>query len=203
MSGTTYTLNGWKGASDATTIYIPGEFVNGFITCAICLKDLKIFPGSMEKLTISASGTQKATIGEGCLSGLDTTNVTGMNSMFNTCNNLITVDVRGWDTSNVKDMSYMFYKCNSLTTLELVHLKIGMVQAMTGMFYGCVKLKNLDLSTWDSRSVDSIISMFYGCPLLEGVNLSSSSFKKITYSPGSNMFYNDSNLKIVDLSCCE
>lgn len=46
----------------------------------------------------------------------DTSNVTSMNAMFQSNNQLIIFDVE-WDTSKVKDMQSMFYSCNNLVSI--------------------------------------------------------------------------------------
>ena len=51
------------------------------------------------------------------LSNFNTSNVTNMNSMFSNCPNLTSLNVSGWDTSKVTGMSYMFNGCNKLTTI--------------------------------------------------------------------------------------
>lgn len=54
------------------------------------------------------------------LSGLDTSNVSYMRSMFEDCSALVSLDnVKNWNTSNVVDMETMFSGCSSLTSLDL------------------------------------------------------------------------------------
>ena len=51
---------------------------------------------------------------------VDTSNVTNMNSMFNSCRNLTSLDLSGWDTSKVTDMDSMFTNCSALKTIRMV-----------------------------------------------------------------------------------
>ena len=51
------------------------------------------------------------------LSNADTSNVTNMNYMFNTCKNVIEIDLTGWDTSKVTSMYEMFNYCSDLRTI--------------------------------------------------------------------------------------
>ena len=53
------------------------------------------------------------------VSGFDTSNVTTMTGMFNSCSNLTSLDVSGFDTAKVTNMSSMFSYCNKLRTLQL------------------------------------------------------------------------------------
>lgn len=47
-----------------------------------------------------------------------TSEVTQMNSMFNGCSGLTSLDVSNWDTSNVDNMSNMFWGCYSLQRID-------------------------------------------------------------------------------------
>ena len=51
------------------------------------------------------------------LDKFDTSNVVNMQSMFNGCKKLTTVDLSSFNTSKVVDMSSMFLQCNSLKTI--------------------------------------------------------------------------------------
>ncbi len=85
---------------------------------------------------------------EGCtnlksvnMSGLNTSNVTNMNSMFKGCTSLESVDLSGWNTSKVKKYSNMFYNCRSLTKLDLSSFTINSeVSEYDGFISGCSKL---------------------------------------------------------------
>ena len=47
-----------------------------------------------------------------------------MNTMFQACNELISLDLSNFNTSKVTDMSYMFYGCNKLKYLNLSNFSI-------------------------------------------------------------------------------
>jgi uncharacterized repeat protein (TIGR02543 family) len=77
------------------------------------------------------------------LRGLNTTDVTGMNTMFGSCTNLTMLDVSGWNTSNVAEMFGMFLGCTSLTTIFAesgANWHAGGIFA-DDMFRECSKLK--------------------------------------------------------------
>ena len=42
-----------------------------------------------------------------------------MESMFNDCNSLTSLDLSNFNTQNVTNMKYMFYDCYLLTSLDL------------------------------------------------------------------------------------
>ena len=68
--------------------------------------------------------------------------------MFNSCGNIISIDLLNFDFSNINDMSYMFYGCSSLLSINISNIKAFSLTNMNYMFYGCGQLKSLDLSNW-------------------------------------------------------
>ena len=63
-----------------------------------------------------------------------------MSYMFYNCSSLASLDVSGLDTSNVTGMSYMFCNCSSLASLDVSGLDTSNVTDMGGMFSGCSSL---------------------------------------------------------------
>jgi surface protein len=96
---------------------------------------------------------------------LDTSSVTDMNSMFDDCYNLTSVDgLSSWDTSSVTNMNSMFDSCYNLTfAADLSSWDTSNVTSMDGMFYGCSRL-NVDCSNWDVGSQKYSSSFNYGAP---------------------------------------
>ena len=80
------------------------------------------------------------------LKGLDTSNVTDMNSMFNGCSSLTTLDLSGLNTSKVTTMQEMFSGCTSLTSLNLSDLNMKKLQYVAHMFYDCSSLTDVFIS---------------------------------------------------------
>lgn len=95
----------------------------------------------------------------------DTTNVTNMGYMCNSCTNLTSIPVL--DTSKTTDMSYMFYGCTSLTTIP--QLDTSKVTNMRGMFYGCTSLTAVP--ELDASNVVSMDSMFTNCSNLTEIHM--------------------------------
>ena len=78
---------------------------------------------------------------------------------------LTKIDLSGWNTSNITDMSKMFNSCSSLTSLDLSGFDTNKVTNMNGMFGNCSKLSNLTLGTdWASNSKISSFDLS-SCPL--------------------------------------
>ena len=91
---------------------------------------------------------------------LDTSNVTSMNNMFNSCTSLTEIPL--FDTSNVTSMFAMFGNCTSLTTIP--QLDTSNVTNMSSMFNGCTSLTEIPLL--DTSNVTSMSTMFYNCTSL-------------------------------------
>ena len=132
------------------------------------------------------------------LSGLDTSSVTDMGYMFAGCESLTDLDVSGFDTSSVTDMRFMFYSCSSLTLLGLSGLDMSNVTNVRGMFYLCSGLTSIDLSGLDTSNVTDMSSMFghcYGLTLLDLSGLDTSNVTDMSF-----MFGRCSSLTSIDLS---
>ena len=85
-------------------------------------------------------GCSKLTDIEG-IENLNTENVTNMNSMFDRCSALTSLDLTNFNTAKVSDMSYMFMGCTALTTI-FVSDKFVTDQVTDGreMFHMCINL---------------------------------------------------------------
>ena len=106
------------------------------------------------------------------ISGLDTSQVTNMNSMFFGCSSLTSLDVSGFATSQVTDMYGMFYSCSSLANLDVGGLDTSQVTNMNSIFSGCSGLTSLDVSGFDTRQVTNMGYMFSGCSGLTSLDVS-------------------------------
>ena len=72
---------------------------------------------------------------------LNTENVTNMNSMFDRCSALTSLDLTNFNTAKVTDMNYMFYNCSALTTIFASNNFVtDLVTKSTDMFSGCKNL---------------------------------------------------------------
>ncbi|MBQ6395165.1 MAG: BspA family leucine-rich repeat surface protein, partial [Atopobiaceae bacterium] len=105
-------------------------------------------------------------------SGLDTSLVTDMSSMFSNCYSLISLDVSGWDTSMVSDMSGLFRFCSSLTELDVSRWDTSRVENMESLFHCCSALTSLDVSAWETSLVTNMDHVFYDCESLTVLDLS-------------------------------
>ena len=76
-----------------------------------------------------------------------------MSRWFMDFNKLVDIDFSGLDTSNVVSMESMFYNCTSLTSLDLSNFNTEKVTDMRNMFCGCAKLTSLDISSFDMSNL--------------------------------------------------
>ena len=131
------------------------------------------------------------------LSNFDTSNVTDMSSMFSICSSLQSLDLSNFDTSNVTNMNYMFRNCSSLQSLDLSKIDTSKVTNMDNMFSRCSSLQSLDLSNFDTSNVTTVASMFLYCSSLQSLDLSN--FDTINVTKMSNMF--NSCTKLNHIKC--
>ena len=135
---------------------------------------------------------------EASFKGSNTSNVTNMESMFNECRGLTSLDVSNFDTSKVTNMWNMFGNCSVLTSLDLSKWNTSNVTNMDNMFSGCTSLTSLDLSNFNTSNVTNMGNMFNGCIGLKSLDLSNFNTSNVTYM--GNMFKGCIGLKSLDLS---
>ena len=111
---------------------------------------------------------------------LDTSNVTNMSSMFDSCSALTSLDISSFNTSKVTNMSFMFNKCSALTSLDVSSFDTSKVTDMCAMFQNCSSLTNLNVSKFNTSKVTDMSYMFYGCSVLAGLDVSSFDTSKVT-----------------------
>jgi surface protein len=162
--------------------YIDTSKAASFKDFAYCATNLVAVP----KIDTS-NGINMQSMFNGCssLTSLDvsnwnTSNVTTMYGMFSNCSKLGSLDVSNWNTSNVTNMQQMFSGCSSLTSLDVSNWDTSNVTNMSSMFYGCSSLESLDVSGWDISKVDTIYEIFQGCKALEVVDVSTWYAPKVT-----------------------
>ncbi len=114
------------------------------------------------------------------LSGLDTSKVVDMSSMFVSCKSLETLDLSNFNTSNVTNMWQMFYGCNKMTEVKLANFDTAKVTKMSSMFKDCKALTTLDVSNFNTANVTDMSSMFENCKALTTLDISNFDTAKVT-----------------------
>jgi surface protein len=140
----------------------------------------------------SALSTQNAVFD---VSNWDTSNVTEMASMFESCT-IESLDISNWDTNNVTDMGYMFAK-SKIKTLKADGFCVPYTDYL---FSGCKYLTEIDMTTWDTSKANSMVSMFEGCTSLTTVKGAGLDTSNVARYGMQNMFYNCTSLTYLDIS---
>ena len=200
-----YTLPKDKGL-----FMIEGDSVKKVVVKAdITTSGYTIISNSTIEASFKGSNTSKVTnmasMFESCISltSLDvsrfnTSIVTNMSNMFSLCSGLTSLDVSNFDTSNVTDIYCMFNVCSGLISLDVSNFDTSNVTDIEEMFRGCASLTSLDVSNFDTSKVIYMNSMFEGCASLTSLGLSNFDTSKVIYMDG--MFEGCSNLTSLDLS---
>ena len=103
------------------------------------------------------------------ISNLNTSEVTNMAFMFQSCDLLTSLDLSHFNTSKVTDMSGMFANSTGLTSLDLSSFNTSQVTKMRNMFSSCSNLRTIYVgSGWNTASVTASSNMFTNCTSLVG-----------------------------------
>ena len=119
---------------------------------------------------------------------LNANSVTSIESMFQSCTKLTSLDVSNWDTSKATSMYNMFYDCQKLTSLDLSSFNTSNVTNTNFTFLNCNNLTILDISNFDMSKVTyNRDRMFGNCTSLHTLrlnNCSNDTINKIITSAG-------------------
>ena len=114
------------------------------------------------------------------LEHLNTSEVTDMEGMFESCSSLTALDLSRFNTDKVTNMESMFYGCSALKELDLSNFNTAKVTDMSAMFSGCSALKELDLKNFNTSKVENMRAMFAYCPALTDAQISSFNTEQVT-----------------------
>ena len=179
---------------EITSKIVP-EYTNGWFMDCMNLTNIDLSNLDTSKVTDMSSMFNSCGLTSLDLSSFNTSNVTNMSSMFS--GPLSSLDLSSFDTSKVTDMSYMFNRCSELNSLNISSFNTSNVTRMDGMFLNCSGLDSLDLRNFDTSKVTYMTEMFYGCRGLIDLNLSSFNTSEVTSMR--TMFNRCSGLSILDL----
>ena len=130
--------------------------------------------------------------------GIDTRRVTSMESMFQGCSSLTSLDVSNFSTQNVTYMQSMFQGCSSLTSLDVSGFNTQNVKNMQNMFQGCSSLTSINLGDkFDASKVSGVQNMFQFCNSLETITGNIKNLS-ISLSLASCPLDHDSALRIIN-----
>ena len=111
--------------------------------------------------------------------GLDSSNVTTMDFMFQYCYGLTTMDLR-LNTSKVTSMDAMFANCKNLESIDLSHIDTSKVENFHGLVAGCTNLTSINLNNFSTEGAVTFESMFSTLPNLTEIDLSSFNTPNLT-----------------------
>ena len=119
---------------------------------------------------------------------LNTSEVTDMYSMFDSCEKLSKIDLSHFNTSNVTRMRYMFRYCTSLTTLNLSSFNTSKLSDISLMFFGDEMLRTIYVgSGWNTSKItdsNNLSSVFEYCEVLRGGKGTKYDASKYEYGDG-------------------
>ena len=129
------------------------------------------------------------------IENLNTSNTVFMESMFEGCSQLTSLDFSAFDTQNVKRMESMFEGCSQLTSLDLSTFDTQNVQCMDYMFYGCSNLTTIYASDkFIVQEGTRGVNMFVGCTKLQGDIAFDRTKTNIAYAKLDGGYFKDKNL---------
>ena len=124
--------------------------------------------------------------------------ITDCGAMFQSCNEIIEMDLTLFDTSQVNNMVFMFDGCTNLRNIDISNIDTSKVENIGVMFGGCSSLTSLNLSNFNTSSTTNIGTMFKDCSSLKSINLSNFDISKNDNLD--NLFNGCSSLTSIDLS---
>jgi len=103
---------------------------------------------------------------------INITNCSSLRALFGGVKNMTSIVFTSeFNTENVEDMNSMFDCCSSLFSINFSNLNTKNVKTMQDMFYGCTSLYSLDFSNLDLRNVEIMYKFCYHCESLTLTNL--------------------------------
>ncbi len=130
------------------------------------------------------------------VSSWDVSNVTAMRGVFALCYKLSDLNVSGWDVSSVTKMNNLFHDCNNLTSIDVSGWDTSSVISMSGLFQGS-GIDSMDITRWDTSSVQTMSKMFSGCENLTSLSISGIDTSSVTDM--SKMFEECKSLEGLDI----
>ncbi|MCR4890627.1 MAG: DUF285 domain-containing protein, partial [Lachnospiraceae bacterium] len=119
--------------------------------------------------------------GEDNLATWDTSHITDMKGLFQSCATVSSIDMSGWDISSVTKMENMFASCVKLNELDLSGYDTKSLVNTKGMFDSCSELKTIFASELFTKDqITDSTDMFKGCDVLVGGNGTSFADKNTT-----------------------
>ena len=178
-----------------------GKVSNMSTTFQSCtnLQDLPIENWNTTNLTTLSSTFYGSGLPELDLSRWNTAKVTNMYCTFSHMSNLTDLNVNNWNTAKVTDMRSMFSDNTKLKTLDLSSFSTPQLSYLSSMFSGDVGLEELTLSpNFNTSRVSDFSNLFYNCSSLKELDVSM--FNTANATNTTSMFYNCKSLESLDVT---
>ena len=127
---------------------------------------------SMEEMFMNCKSLTSIVLHDGTENcRLNTRAVKSFRSLFEGCDNLEHVDIRGLKTDEVLSIENMFLNCPKLKSVDISTLTCPKLVDLSSLFRGCTALESADLSHINSTAMVNFSWVFTGCTSLKSVNL--------------------------------
>lgn len=146
--------------------YTPQEGVDGFSKVTA-----NFDTSSLPKVKVTSISVNESCFNNGVWEGgasLDTSEVTGINSLFKNMTSLTNVDVSGWNTKNIVSADQAFMGTTNLQFLNVSNWNVTNLQSCSYMFAGSA-VSTLNFINWDVSNVTNVNYMFYLCGNLSSI----------------------------------
>lgn len=111
---------------------------------------------------------------------IDTSYVTSLSNIFDSCDLLKELDVSGWDVSNVTQMESTFRFCTSLKYIDVSNWDTSKVKSFTSMFSWSKNMDVKGLENFDTSSAITVNQMFVGGLATKVVDFTNWDFSNVT-----------------------
>ena len=106
---------------------------------------------------------------------------TKLNSAFESCKSLKTLDLSKWDVSNVAYLNNLLTDCSELVSVDLSGWYFPNCTSLSSFFLRCTKLKEIKgIENWNVSNISNISNMFQLCESLTELDLSKWDTSNIT-----------------------
>ncbi|MBQ6231620.1 MAG: BspA family leucine-rich repeat surface protein [Eubacterium sp.] len=110
-----------------------------------------------------------------------TDSATKMSYMFDTCNNLRSLDLSGFDTHSVTTMENMFARCGNIESIDMSSFETDVLNTCRSMFKDAALLKEVILGeNFNCKKVTTFQQMFHNCKKLKSIDMSMVSTESMT-----------------------
>lgn len=94
------------------------------------------------------------------IESIATSNVENMSHIFDTCSNIVSINISNWDVSKVKRLDYAFNKDTKITDFSfLYNWNTSSLEDISNMF-SSTRASNIDLSKWNVKNVNTVEGLF-------------------------------------------